>query len=278
MKKILCLTDFSENASNGILYADELAKKFSSTLIFMHTYEPHKEWLEEDMYHPSGITYTDTDSRNKLYKLCMSFIKENKYSPVTYEFIVKEGSLSNNLNKTIKENNIDLVVFSVEGELQPPDTYYGNLTSEIVQTTACPVLAIPTGYKYNPIQKIVYAFDIEKENTIEKKVIDFTRLFEARLNILSYSEEEGENQVERLYSKFSLLKAKANYDKIDFDLKKANDIITSLNQFIVDRNADLLIIENHKRKLYERLTQRSFSKQFVFFAKKPVLIIRSEEK
>lgn len=277
MKKILCLTDFSENAYNGILYANELAKQFSSKLIFMHTHELQKELIEEELCHPSAINYTDTEARNLLYNLCLDFIKKDKYSPVTYEFIVKEGNLCQNLNKIIKEDKIDLVVFSVEGELKHGDTYYGNITSEIIQTAACPVLAIPTGFAYRPIQHIVYAWDIENENSIEKKVIEFAKRFNARLNIVSYSDIEDEGKIETLYSKFSLLKNLSGYTAIDFDIKKTSHLIDSLNQFIVDRNADLLIIENHKRKLYERLTQRSFAKQFVFFSQRPVLIIRSEE-
>jgi nucleotide-binding universal stress UspA family protein len=277
MKKILCLTDFSDNAYNGILYANELAKNFSSTLIFMHTHDPLIEGFPEELHHSSAINYTDTDARNLLYKLCLNFIKEDKYSPVTYEFIVKEGSVNQNLNKIIKENKIDLVVFSVEGKLEQGDTYYGNITSEIIQTAACPVLAIPTGFIYRPIEYIVYAWDIENENSIEKKVIEFAKQFNARLNIVSYSDEEDEGKIEKLYAKFGQLKHQAGYTAIDFDIKKTADLIDSLNQFIIDRNADILIMENHKRKLYERLTQRSFAKQFVFFSKKPVLVIRSEE-
>ena len=147
MKKILCLTDFSENAENGVLYANELAKRFSSTLVFMHTYKLGLSSEEETFTHPALVYYTDTESREKLYDICMRFEKENKYTNVNYEYIVKEGDVTQNLNEIIGEHCIDGVVLSAEGELRPNDAYYGSIVSEIVKKSKCPVVVVPVTYK-----------------------------------------------------------------------------------------------------------------------------------
>jgi hypothetical protein len=55
-------------------------------------------------------------------------------------------------------------------------------------------------------------------------------------------------------------------------------MIHSLEKFVTDRNADLLILEHHKRNLYKELTESSVTKNFVFFSKVPMLIIQSKEK
>ncbi|HSZ25866.1 MAG TPA: universal stress protein [Cytophagaceae bacterium] len=278
MKRILCLTDFSENSLNSILYANELAKKFSAKLIFMHAYETISGKPEFESLHPSLTNYSDTEARDKLYKICMDFIKENKYNNVTHEFFVSKGEVNQNLNTIVLEKKIDLVVSSIEGALKPGDAHYGNIVSEIAQNTTCPVLMIPSTYKFRDIKNIVYAFDIENEDSLKKEAIDWAKLFDARIDILSYSNEEDELKMEGLYSKYNLLKEDINYHKTSFDIKATDDnMIDSMNQFIANRNMDLIILENHKRTLYEQQTQNSFTKKFIFFSKVPVLILRNKE-
>jgi hypothetical protein len=120
MKKILCLTDFSDSSEKGILYANELAKKFSSTLMFMHTYK---------------LNLSPEDIRDKLYELCLNFEKEDKYSKVNYEFLVKEGDVARDINEIITEHNIEAVILSSDGE------------PGIAQKAKCPVIAVPSNYE-----------------------------------------------------------------------------------------------------------------------------------
>jgi hypothetical protein len=277
MKKILCLTDFSKNANNGALYANKLAKKISSKLIFMHTYELIANKEPKGSSHPSLTSYSDTESRDNLYRLCMDLQKEDKYCSATYEYIVNEGNVTQNINSVIKEHKIDLLILSIEGELKPQDTYYGNIVSEIVQIAQCPVLVVPSNASYENIETMVYAFDIEKESTLENDAISLARLFNAKLKILSCIKEENKNEISKIYSEFDLIKKKSGYDKISFDVKATQDIKSFMNKYIIENKTDLLILENHKRILYKRLTERSFTKSFIFLSKVPVLIIRSKE-
>ena len=273
MKKILCLTDFSDNAQSGLLYANELAKLFSSKLIMMHVFE----YPSEKPVHPSYTRYTDTEARDMLYRTCMNFRKENRYTNVTYEYIVREGNLIDNVNNVITECNIDIVICSLTGELKPGDDYFGNIISEIIQHTQCPLIIVPTGYKFNNIKNIVYAYDIEKGTDLKQQAINFARLFDSRVDVLSFVNTEDEEETDHLYSKYSKLKLKSGYNKMDFDLRVAPDVSSSISRFVVDRNADLIILENHKRVLVEQQTTPSFTKGFVFIAKTPVLVIHNQE-
>lgn len=132
MKKILCLTDFSDSSENGILYANELAKKFSSTLLFMYN-------IKQNM--------SSEDACDKLYEICLNFERENKYSKVNYEFLVKEGDIFRDINEVITEHNIEAVILSANEELKQEEVYYGDIIKEIIQKAKCPVITVPSGYK-----------------------------------------------------------------------------------------------------------------------------------
>lgn len=277
MKKILCLTDFSDNAYNAILYANELAKQFSSTLILMHTYELDIDTKDNNFTLPTLISHSDTESRNILSKICMDLKREDKYGKTSYEYIIREGGISKNLNKIIVEQKIDLVIFSVEGSLNKEDNFYGNIVSELVQSTKCPVMAIPTGVKYKKIENCIYAFDIENEDTFEEDIITISKLLDTHITILSYIKTEDEKEIEKIYTKFNLLKQEADFSKIQLEIKSTENTFTALKEFCEDRKAELLVLENHKRMLHKRLTEKSFTKEFIFIANIPVLIIRSKE-
>jgi hypothetical protein len=140
------------------------------------------------------------------------------------------------------------------------------------------MLVVPKNYKYNGIQNIVYAFDMEHENSFEKKAIEFAKELNAHLDILNYCNDEDEQHAEELYAKYNDLKIQSGYNKISLDIKATENMIHSLEKFVTDRNADLLILEHHKRNLYKELTESSVTKNFVFFSKVPMLIIQSKEK
>lgn len=274
MKKIACLTDFSEEATNGVLFANKMAREHFSKLILFHAYLPDVEGTE---FHPSLTEYSDTESRELLYKMCLDLRRSDKYSDVSLEFMIKEGSPVERLNEAIKKEGIDMVVMSAKGSLKETDTYYGSVLSDVVINAKCPVLVVPEGYEYQSIKNIVYAFDIENENTFEKGAVQFSKRFGANLDVLSFVHTEDDKETEGLYRKFNILKEESGYSKVHFDVRLSANIVKEMAQFIVDRNSDLIIIENHKRTPYKQLLEPSFTKSFVFMSKKPVLVIRSKE-
>jgi nucleotide-binding universal stress UspA family protein len=277
MKKILCLTDFSANSLNAIKYANILAKNFSSTLIFMHTYKLHVNDEEKKNLRPSLTYYSDTESRNKLSELCMNFTKEDRYTKVNYEFLVKEGKVTQHLNEIIVNNNIDLLVLSAEGEPRPEDAYYGNILEEILQSLKCPVIVVPIRFQsHKNIENIIYAYDIENEKSLEKEAVDFAKLFNAKLEILSFVTRENEDHIEKLYSKYNHIKSNCGYDKLNFTIQTSSDIKETMEEFIAGKPFDLITLENHQTNTHKQLNDPGFIQNFVFVSKIPVLIIYSE--
>lgn len=274
MKKIACFTDFSEEANCGVLFANKIARELFSELTLFHTYLPAEKGKG---FHPSLTEFTDTESRELLYKMCLDLRLSDKYSDVAFDFIVNEGSPVERVNEIVKKEKIDLIVMSAEGELKENDTYYGTILTDVVLNAKCPVLIVPKGYQWRGINKIVYAFDIENENTFEKSAIKFVKSFGADLDILSFVHTEDENETERLYAKFNILKEMSGYNKIHFDIKVSTNIIKEMSQFILDRNSDLIILEHHKKTQYKQLLEPGFTKSFVFISQKPILVIRSKE-
>jgi nucleotide-binding universal stress UspA family protein len=71
-------------------------------------------------------------------------------------------------------------------------------------------------------------------------------------------------------------KDKISYPKLQFVNLEKGDIITSINTYIDDHHADLLVMAKHNRNFFDRLFHRSLSKKMAFHTHIPLLILVKE--
>jgi nucleotide-binding universal stress UspA family protein len=147
-QKILLPTDGSKYANNAAKHAIWLASKSGSELIVLEVIETSslvglpaedliikiKEMLKEEARRSleevsEMVTQTKQEGKNQ---------KEFKLSLKT-----KEGSPADIIIKTIKEENIDLVVMGTSGKHGLDRFLLGSVTEKVVRSAPCPVLVVP---------------------------------------------------------------------------------------------------------------------------------------
>lgn len=125
----------------------------------------------------------------------------DKYGNVAISTLVSAGNPANEIIKTITAGEGNLVVMATKGvsERYAP---YSRITSEVIEKTCCPVLEVPPGTTYTPIQKIVYASELSGED--EKSVVDFVvglgECLHAHIDFLTIQDKEEAPSAEDLIS------------------------------------------------------------------------------
>lgn len=236
-KNILFATDFSPATKAALPYAEELARRYGSTVHLVHVvrpdfypYVPPSEWpsiaREEEEFREKG--------KHQL---------EAEFQGFPHEFIFPSGDVWKNLARIIEQNNIDLIVLGTHGRTEVEKVLMGSVAEEILRRTDCPVLTVghavfskATHAAAADLNRILYATDFSPESFAGAPyAISLAREYRAEL-ILMHAIQKPEPG--RVNSAFQTLR-----DVIPFGTRLSQE-----PRYIVERGAPEAAILNVARK------------------------------
>ena len=142
VKKILCPTDFSEPASEGVKTANELAVHFSSQLILIHVVAtiPYIAVSPELAgYHDlSAMTELENAARETIANDAKKMVDEN----VESQLLVVSGNAADEITRVAEEEKVDLIVISTHGLSGWRKFFFGSVTEKVAKSSSCPILLI----------------------------------------------------------------------------------------------------------------------------------------
>ncbi len=137
-KKIMCAIDFSDFTNIILSYGKSLAVEFGSTLCLCHIVSGAV--MVSSLGH-SYFTYTDMESdriryaRDKLQKIAEEL-------DIKCEIIVSSGHAADEINETVRENNIDMVIAATHGGSGIKRFLIGSVTDRLIKILTCPLLVL----------------------------------------------------------------------------------------------------------------------------------------
>jgi len=274
ISKIICPTDFSINSSNSVRYGYELAKVLKAELVLFHCIESkYKDAFDDSISREKEKALKELDSIADGHRI------RDKYGNVTISSIVSAGNPANEIIKTIKAGEGNLVVMATKGvsERYAP---YSRITSDVIERTCCPVLEVPPGTIYEPIQKIVYTSELSGED--EKEVVDFVvelgESLHAHIDFLTIQDQEASSNADDLISYgYNNFLMKSDTSDVAFFVLEKKDIIKGINDFTERQEGDLIIISPGHEKLYDNFIEESSTHQLVNKTSFPVLVMHKNK-
>jgi nucleotide-binding universal stress UspA family protein len=145
-KKILLPTDGSDSANKAVDYVHEIAKKFNSEVILLHTFEVSDEVTRivgkfdnilgqqlKDMEH-----YMIDYGKSILNKIKSEFEKDG----IRVKIIIISAKATHEIIKTINNESCDLVVMGSRGLNTLKSILLGSVSNYVIHHTKCPVILI----------------------------------------------------------------------------------------------------------------------------------------
>ena len=283
MKTILVPTDFSNCSADAIKYAIQFAAKTERKLLFFH----------------STFLLIPTRSSNFAYLNAVKAEKETKlkllieyidkiYSSLnikrdqsTTKFLIKFGnSFVENIDETINEQFIDLIIIGTHGATGFRKVFMGSNATKVIEQSYCPVLAIPHKFKFHPIKKIAYAAaDLNNLKKELKKVIPIAIKLDAYLEIFNITaDKESFLNHKKFNSKEFLQKIMHHFKFYNIGLyvidRTDKDLPDAINSFIKHTKPDILLTLTQKRGFFEKLFTTSQTKELAYSLKTPLLAIK----
>ena len=197
MKKILFPLAHSENAKTNFLYALDWAAQFKTSLVILHALGI------------SDAQKSDEKDWNEIGSKCMDdmidFVDMHctpQYSHVKIEYVVPVGFPTESIVSAIKEEEIGLVIMGMRAHKTALGAYLSSVALDVLSRVDIPVLLIPDGHRFAPVNNMTYTFDLQfKELVVIEKLIQWCKMLEARLHCLHILEDDEDHDVmERKFS------------------------------------------------------------------------------
>ena len=207
------------------------------------------------------------------YKKYAEELHHHNGTSVEVRHLLRRGFAVDEIVDVSNEINANLIVMGTKGSSGLAEIIIGSNTSNVIGRTSRPVLAIPENAKFKGIKKIAYAMQFNPDETeYIDKVVKFAQLFDAEVHCIHVS------FMEELWDEAQLGVLKKAYEEehagsnVFFEILHDTDTEAAINEYIEENDIDVLAVLTHKRKFFDSLFHRSFSKKMSFHTDIPLLV------
>lgn len=281
MKKILALTDFSEDAQHALEYACNFANNFNAReFIVLNTYEiiPLYDSGETAALSINLQQAEELESQRKieLEKLLVN-IKTKLKPEIKISSQLSNINLVDAVNDICLAKNIDLVVMGikVKGELE--QVLLGSHVHRAIEKIARPVLVVPANADLATPEKIILVTNFYE--THNKAALETLRTYLGKLNaplVITHKllKKETRTETEKLAN--GLVNMLKDFNPQLNIIDDENPLAENINEIAQNNQASLVISLHKKRGFFSRIFHRSTSKYLAWHSKVPLLVLHFE--
>ncbi len=276
MNTILIPTDFSETAKNAARYAIKLAESLDVKKIII--YNAYQKPVSGDPMMDAVELY-DIQSFKKISEEGLLQFKNGLQAfcdpGIELTTISEFNILSSGVNEVCEENKVDLIVMGITGGGSGiEERLIGSNTIQIAKHTLVPVIIIPSEASFKPLNNIVLACDFK--NVVETTPVDALKNIlnatEARLFVLHVDQTNKPPSQETRFESLLLDTLLQGYHP-EYHFISNPDFVDGINQFAVEKQADLIVAIPKKHGLFEGLFHRSNTKKLAFHTHVPLMVV-----
>ena len=278
MKKILVPTDFSDNAFNALHYAVELFKNEACIFYLLNTYDLPIHQTEFAMDAPAQFGLDDITINQDRSVEGLKILRQravDEFSNPEHEFQTRSAlnTLVSEVLSTVKEESIDLIVMGTQGATGAQEILFGTHTVDVIKKAKCPIIAVPSKFKYDTPKEILFPtdYEIDFRNIHLVELIHLARKFEGKINflhILSNYELDKKQQTNK-----SALSTMFKTITHEYHEVPDTDIIDAVTSYQSNHGTDFLVMIQNKHTFFERFFAEPVIQKIGFHVNVPFMVI-----
>lgn len=276
IKTILVPTDFSEPSLKAIHYAATIAGETASKIIIFHAVSLHlSATIEEPQFYVAG----ELEKIENEQLVHLKYQLQKRYPAIHFESVSRTGFPIESIQETADEINADLIVMGTRGANGIKGLLVGSNTSNLIEHTRIPVLAVPEETDYRGIKKIVFATNMQKDDIrCLKRIIDLFAGQQPYITLVHIEDGHHRDPEAALTNWFRAEVIPAiDYPRLNAECISETDIVRSLDEYLRANHTDLLVTATKRRNFIERIFDRSITKKLVFHSTIPLLALQANQ-
>ena len=263
MQNILVPIGFTESAQNTLQYAIDFASEIDAKIFVFRAYSAQTK--AGTIINIDGIIARETN----LYLRTMVNSVDRKN--VDVKLIAAKGSVIDSVEAIDHELGIDLIIVGAKSNSIKEEIFLGKTAGSLVKQTDLPILAVPDGYKYAPVNNILMAFKsgIVRSKTALKPLQFIVDKFNTDVNLLlvktpNYTDEDLvlNKDLEQLKSSLTVTENATTFQGVLTHFQK--------------HQPDMLCVITRKRGFFKKLWEKNTILKEEFHATVPLLVLKGK--
>ncbi len=291
IRKIVILTDFSENATHAAFYACGLAKNMGApSIVLLHTFNPAALLSPNDMssllapieatgvftnyeWAAEQITILKKEKLEELNRLKATLLPLLQ-PDLEIQCIVETGSLNDVVNQMNDVEKIDLVVMGIKGRSGLEKMLIGSNAIKAIEHLRCPLLIVPLLARLEPPQTILLASDLRNLNPLAQSQLDtILESVATKLIVLNIIPEDADiGSIKKKLAPFQQLFIRYT-PEFHFKTNERDELEMAIHNFAIEHQASLIISLHHTRNFFQSLFQKSVTRELAWHSTLPLLSI-----
>ena len=284
MKKIVVPVDFSENTECSCNYAIHLAKKEETEIMLYHAYMypiASADMTDDVVDSSTLITPEIMDSIEKAAKIGMKRLK-NKLDKMLKDEGIKNIHLRTKVTNGMAEYEIldicdtyhpDMVIMSSAGRGHKSDKILGSIALKIMEHAPIPMLTIPENIEYAKIRNVLYITDFDESDiSAVENLVGMLDPFKVKVHCL-HVEHSNKDLIDNMLMDYLKEHFEEEFKKgtMFFEVVQDKDVLKSVEEYIKDKEINLVALLHHKRGLLSKLFHPSITKKVFYHTSSPLL-------
>ena len=266
MNKILVPVDFSDTSLNALNYAIELFGTSGSEITLLHVYETRST----AMMIKNIDKLIEEDCRREMKELIENVQKT--YPKATLKSKIMKEYAVPAIVSLGDSGSYDFIAMGTQGASGLKEVFLGSVAGGVISKTEAPVIVVPDGHTFRPLDEIVLALGdvpLSDREVIEplRKIVS---MHQCKVKVLHISEEETD-RIENVLTEIKDLNPSVEY------AFGSGDIHEDLNDYLVENSSGLLCLIRGKKGFLERIFKESVTLKQTFDSPVPLLILHGSE-
>ena len=290
VRRILVPVDFSESSLNACNFALGMAHKLKAEIkLFYAFFNPvvsSEPYLEGYAYQENLTTVINNLEKEaklqmkSLKKQLKTYLEKEAFANVKISFELQQGMPEDQILHYSSTYKPGVIVMGTKGRAQGTANLIGSVTKKIIQKANVPVFVIPKQSIFmgiNYINKVLYATDFDESDfKTLRKLMTLIRPFGMKINCVHIASDE-DNPLDQ--AKMESLKAhfQNEFDEYNLtcDIMYHKDVFQGLEDYIDEKDIDMIALTTHKRGIIEKLFNPSLARRMLFHTNIPLLVFHS---
>lgn len=291
--RILVPVDFSDYSLNACQVAFTIANKIDAKVKILHVF--YNPYFPSSLPMAQAFDYNDDDGkkyndvldkvRTRMRKLCNMIdqkVEEGELPPVNYSYSIKEGLAEEDIVEYAKRYKPSLIIMGTKGKDKNDENVLGSITAEVIEMSEFAVLAVPKNSSFKDGKDARHMAFLT--NFSQRDLISFDHLVrlvrhyqKAKITLIHV------NILDKKKSRWSqedIIKIRDYFVnqypdlQIGYKLIDAEDMFTSITQYLEDDKVDILALNTRRRNIFARIFIPSVSRKLMARSNTTLLVLR----
>lgn len=286
--KILIPVDFSDYSMQACEFGFNFAKELNSEVVLLHVYftpiyasslpygDVFNYQIAEDETIQNTIQRVHTDLNNLSNKI-KEKIKTGAFPDVKFSCKLRDGIPEEEIIRYARSHSPKIIIMGTRGKDQKDIDLIGSVTAEVIERSKHTIFAVPenTPFKtFKEVKRLAFVTNFDQRDLIAfDSLIKGFQPFNFSVSLIHLAETKD------TWNEIKLAGIKDYFQKqypeleISYDVVKEDNILSNFDQYVKERNINVITIMSYRRNIFARLFNPGIARKMIFHTDTPLLVI-----